>query len=137
MKNLLNIGISFIVCAVAWWSTFKSYCNHDFPWEAFIAASIFIILFHIAYIAFFIMRAINKVDEANEATQEKLDRILTNTQSSLKYLIENSEKLSKMPANSDSPSASSTTPKAPDVWICPKCGATNPAGTKFCTNCGK
>lgn len=134
MKNLLNIGISFIVCAVTYWSVFRSYCNGGAQWEAFIATAIFIILLFIAYIAFDIMRAINKSDED---TQEKLDRILSNTKINQKYVIETSEKLNKKPANSDSPSTSSTTPKTPDVWICPKCGATNPAGTKFCTNCGK
>lgn len=67
------------------------------------------------------------ISESNEALKKELKDI--------------SEKLGSYASAKSSYSVSSASPsntaaKEPDVWICPKCGATNPGGTKFCQKCG-
>ena len=66
-------------------------------------------------IIFGISATIVATSESNDRISKKLDAIL--------------RKLEKT-SNNDSSSNNN------DVWICKKCFATNPAGTKFCKNCG-
>ena len=79
---------------------------------------------------------------------EKMDATLSEIKKNLELQTNQSEKKSessensvqKETSNSESDISSETDMSEYtecDSWICPKCGAMNPAGTRFCSNCGK
>ena len=66
------------------------------------------------------------IDDNLAAVNNKLTKI----EGRLKY-----ESSSNVKSES-SPSSATVTHTEDNVWVCSKCGATNPSGTKICKSCG-
>ncbi len=126
--------ILFYIFIVSWailgYKVGLSWAN-EFPYIEFFIAFIFgIIGFLLAILIYGFAATVVHISETNDEILEKLEDFTKN--SSKNAVLSN--RVSSTAALNTNASSSSTLKG--DVWVCSKCGATNPNGSRLCQNCG-